>query len=211
LITEKTAPERPPTGRAVTQRKLRVDETHRLDLAQLRRDGFLAAPPGSIWGWRVRLGLRESVAYGFLVPEGDSVGGMALFDFTDGPGSELRSGYLVLLETKRPNFGGRRLWFRCPIVIDRTPCNRRCRILYRPSGQLYFGCRECWGLSYESRQRHRHQHYENYEKPWRALEALHDAFATGRPSKRLWRALQRWDRLAPRLEAALAADEEGAG
>ena len=42
------------------------------------------------------------------------------------------------------------LWFTCPFIINRTPCNRRTRVLYLPPGGLYFGCRECYDLTYAS-------------------------------------------------------------
>lgn len=39
------------------------------------------------------------------------------------------------------NFGGRREWFQC------LSCGRRCRIIY---GGIWFRCRKCQGLRYES-------------------------------------------------------------
>jgi hypothetical protein len=42
-------------------------------------------------------------------------------------------------------------WFICPLLKPNgTPCNRRCRILYLPPGAKYFGCRECYNLTYDS-------------------------------------------------------------
>lgn len=42
-----------------------------------------------------------------------------------------------------PNFGGVRLWFRCR-------CGRRAVRLYRPEFELYFRCRSCHRLVYQS-------------------------------------------------------------
>lgn len=45
-------------------------------------------------------------------------------------------------------FGGRRWWWRCP------RCARRCLNLHRPPRDGYrFGCRHCYGLTYQSQSR----------------------------------------------------------
>lgn len=55
--------------------------------------------------------------------------------------------YEVGLTTTRCNYGedGKRYWFLCPM------CNRRVGTVYKPPGELYFGCRTCYNLSYASR------------------------------------------------------------
>ena len=60
--------------------------------------------------------------------------------------------YGIDLETTSCNFGGERWWFRCPLVKNGIPCERRCFKLYQPPGQDYFGCRECYDLTYHSAQ-----------------------------------------------------------
>lgn len=60
--------------------------------------------------------------------------------------------YGIDLETTPCNFGGERWWFRCPLVKSGTPCERRCFKLYCPPGGDYFGCRECYDLTYRSAQ-----------------------------------------------------------
>jgi hypothetical protein len=49
---------------------------------------------------------------------------------------------MVRLVTTRPNYGGRRLWFVCPLV------GRRAAKLYLPPGGRLFGSREAYGLTY---------------------------------------------------------------
>ena len=44
--------------------------------------------------------------------------------------------------TTRPNYGGRRWWFLCPLV------RRRAAKLYLPPGGRLFGSREAYGLTY---------------------------------------------------------------
>jgi len=54
--------------------------------------------------------------------------------------------------TKTPcNFGGVRYWFICPLSVNGVYCGRRTGTLYLASGGNYFGCRQCYDLSYESR------------------------------------------------------------
>ena len=58
----------------------------------------------------------------------------------------------IRLEMTRPNFGGLRWWFRCPLFLDGEPCNRRASKLYLPPEGRYFGCRRCHQLTYRSSQ-----------------------------------------------------------
>ena len=50
-----------------------------------------------------------------------------------------------LVSTTQPK-GGRRYWFKCPL----RGCGRMVEKLYLPNGALYFGCRKCYNLTYES-------------------------------------------------------------
>lgn len=54
----------------------------------------------------------------------------------------------ILLTKTMPNFGGVRYWFLCP------GCNRRVGILYKPVGEIFFKCRHCHNLTYQSAQAH---------------------------------------------------------
>jgi len=47
------------------------------------------------------------------------------------------------------NYGGKRWWFICPLVISGVACNRRVGVLYLAGGK-YFGCRHCYNLTYQS-------------------------------------------------------------
>ena len=49
---------------------------------------------------------------------------------------------MVRLVSTRPNYGGRRWWFLCPLV------RRRVAKLYLPPGGRLFGSREAYGLTY---------------------------------------------------------------
>jgi hypothetical protein len=72
--------------------------------------------------------------------------------------------YRVWLTTTRPNFGGFRWWFVCPILrADRGP-PRRVAKLYLPPGQVYFGSRQVYGLTYTSCQ-------ESHDRLFRRIAA----------------------------------------
>ncbi len=63
---------------------------------------------------------------------------------------------LIPLGTTRPNYGGLRWWFRCPLKAPSgRRCGRRVGKLYLPPGEAYFACRECHELTYQCRQEHR--------------------------------------------------------
>lgn len=56
----------------------------------------------------------------------------------------------VRLQTTPTQFGGRRWWFTCPLVVNGVPCERRVGKLYLPPGAKCFGCRTCHNLTYRS-------------------------------------------------------------
>ena len=59
----------------------------------------------------------------------------------------------IELTTTDCNYGRFRYWFVCPVVKDGVYCGNRCAKLYLPPGGQYFGCRECYDLTYESCQK----------------------------------------------------------
>ena len=64
---------------------------------------------------------------------------------TRATGAKVDNDYRVRLETTRPNFGGLRWWFLCPIT------GRRVGVLYLPGrGGTMFASRQAWGLAYRS-------------------------------------------------------------
>jgi hypothetical protein len=58
--------------------------------------------------------------------------------------------YRIRLATTRPQFGGMRWWFICPLIVNGAPCSRRVGKLYFPPGARYYGCRHCYRLAYTS-------------------------------------------------------------
>ena len=64
-------------------------------------------------------------------------------------------------------YGGVRHWFLCPAVVDGVLCEDRASKLYLPPGGKLFGCRQCYGLTYESCQQS-----HKYDRVFDHLEGL---------------------------------------
>jgi hypothetical protein len=188
LISE-TEPPRPPSGRAVTHRKRRVEETHQLD-AKIYLPLIRAARDRRNWGMRVTHS-AVSAGFGFFAMNNELHGdplGVAIAKLTGASfEDDLRDhGQLVTFTPTEPNLGGLRWWFVCPYPgPGKSPCGRRVRILYRPWSAHLFGCRECHGLTYRSRQKHRHSFYEAFERPWNRCEQLVADLRSRSPRRRL--------------------------
>jgi hypothetical protein len=96
-------------------------------------------------GWMTRCGLDGRDVL-FEVTEGEQP---MLKVTLSTVGVRLGDGYsqTIAFASMKPNLGGTRWWFRCPL------CNRRTAFLYLPPEATGFGCRLCYGLTYESCQR----------------------------------------------------------
>jgi len=82
--------------------------------------------------------------------------------------------YPVMLEWTPCNYGGMRIWFRCPI----WSCGRRVAVLY---GNGMFACRQCHQLAYESQ---REQPYNRaFSRAQAIVETLGGTWADGFPDK----------------------------
>ncbi len=50
--------------------------------------------------------------------------------------------------------GGLRLYLICDLMVNGRHCGKRAETLYLPYGAKYFGCRQCYNLSYRSQHEH---------------------------------------------------------
>ena len=92
-----------------------------------------------------------------LAAEGGGTSGRLRLAYDRTSGGERESvSYELAVEVRPCNFGGWRLYFRCPLVKRGQPCVQRGEKLYLPSGARYFGCRMCYGLTYRSAQEAHH-------------------------------------------------------
>jgi len=125
-------------------KRLTVEQCFRLNAVDLGRHSVFASPFGRHWFVRYSDGTSRME---FEVVETPGLAmGLRFY------GQPVRC--LIEVTTTRPRFGGRRFWFRCPIVRDGVRCRRRTGCLYLPPGQSVFGCRLCYGLTYRSSQTH---------------------------------------------------------
>ena len=170
LITEKNKPGSDQTFRKRPRRKLRVEECHRLDLTGLRRWGVLnPTKTGWVWSFETALGFAQWPSKVFLSPVVLASGERWLV-LADKPEAGSPEPNPVRLTATPCHLGGQRWWFVCPLIIDGVACERRCRVLYRPSGARYFGCRACCRLTYRVRQWHRDKWWEGFFWPAELLE-----------------------------------------
>jgi hypothetical protein len=90
----------------------------------------------------------------------------------------------IRLETTPLHFGGFRWWGRCPLEVSGAPCGRRVGKLHLPPGGRYFGCRKCYGLTYQSAQR-RDKRIDALRRDPAALARLAENLETVPIAKRL--------------------------
>lgn len=163
-----------------------VEDARSIDILMLQRDGILNMWPGYRFTstWRRNEEVVASVSMS-LEGFGDGIDAVRLsYSITDWNGEKKAYNYAVRLGTTPCNFGGKRWWFICPLVVSGRPCNRRCRIIYLSCGSAYFGCRECHCLTYDSRKMHRNSFYEGFSRPLKQIEELEEKAATCRdPAK----------------------------
>jgi hypothetical protein len=123
-----------------------------LDLRLWLRDGVLRADVHhtDVWRWWHDAQYKEQDgAVGYEVNTRDpGRAWVRLFYTLTDTGEHVD--YRVALQTTGLHFGGRRFWFTCPLVVNGTPCGRRVGQLYLPPGSRYFGCRQCYRLTYLS-------------------------------------------------------------
>ena len=131
-------------------KKITVEDSHVLTARAFKP--FMNTAPGSVGTMTWTRG-EEKVASITFIPEGNGDGRVFRFSYTCGSGENAQAvDYTVRMVKAAPHFGGVRWYFLCPLVVNREPCLRRVSKLYLPPGGIYFGCRECYGLTYTSSQ-----------------------------------------------------------
>lgn len=127
--------------------KATADESCRLKISELRKDGMLSSGYSS--GTRIWSSNRtdKKTIIDLSVDMTDEPYVRLIYSVTDREGKRTDYDYQVSLVTTPCNFGGVRYWFGCP------SCGRRVGVLYLAPGDVYFRCRNCNNLSYNSRNR----------------------------------------------------------
>ena len=131
-----------------------VDGTRNLDVLYFQQRGLFSWTPRFTYtmSWRLGEEIVSSISYALVGPCG-SLTALRLKYSAIHWEEKSPCEYQVGLTSTSCNYGGFRYWFLCPLWKSGLPCNRRCRFLYLPSGNNYFGCRKCYELAYESSRR----------------------------------------------------------
>jgi len=163
------------TGRAVDWKKNIVENTRKLDVVSLQREKVFSQGPetkGTIC-WQNENETTYSIRF-TLVYSKDVPNSLCLDYAISGQGDGIKEllFYHIRVTWTPCRYGGKRWWFICPVCEIRGKIIRRCRILYLPKDADFFGCRECYNLSYESRQKHRSRLYEEYVKQCKILDSI---------------------------------------
>jgi hypothetical protein len=200
-------------GRGVWNKKNRVDEVRSIDILSLQREKVFSRGPGMTWtsSWSTNGEVIASISYRVEAGEDGPSGLRFMYTITDNDtGVKKDYNYLIPIVSTSCNYGGKRWWYICPLIVNGRSCHRRCRVVYMPPGSEYFGCRDCHQLTYESRQRHREKFYEGFEKPYKAVEAAREELDRSRSWKKLeklWRRLSCAHATIKSFEAVLTSQE----
>lgn len=144
-------------GSGRTGGKRTTADTRVLDVRRLKREGMLEPESSRAWAWSSNGVTQFTVD---VTAEADAVV-LAYGRRQGGDWSTVVS--RVWLEHTPCNFGGSRLWWRCPA----RGCGRRVAVLYRPAGGV-FACRHCHELAYKS------QRETPSDRGFRAADKLRD-------------------------------------
>jgi hypothetical protein len=132
-------------------KKTSVEQCYAVDVNRLAREGKLrVGAEGFIW-WTDQFGHHPFFVEFSAVHDEHCRPVFVLSYRWDDPWDRNGSKDIrlpILLQTSRPNYGGLRWWFTCPLGGVGSPCNRRVGKVYLPPGARYFGCRHCHGLVY---------------------------------------------------------------
>ena len=136
-----------------SSKKTTVEECLCLNASAWMRAGILRAGVGRVgsWVWTYQSGKQFPIYY--AVETSDKAEPLVRLSYSwtwNGSGPTESASYTVHLTTTRPQFGGLRWWFLCPLTVNGRPCNRRVGKLYLPTPARYFGCRHCHDLTYTS-------------------------------------------------------------
>lgn len=141
------------SGPAGWNSKLTVEDCTTLKIEKLFRDKLVGLWRGSgSLVWRNTATGEESGSVGYRLNT-DYENWITLtleYTVTEREGEKTKIKEPIQLTHTRPNYGGKRWWFHCPLTKHGRLCNRRVGHLYLPSGGFYFGCRHCYDLTYTS-------------------------------------------------------------
>ncbi|MHC4563833.1 MAG: hypothetical protein ACYS8X_13825 [Planctomycetota bacterium] len=128
-------------GRWYWDRKSTVEESRSVSIAFLSKHDYFCGLRSGVISWKNCLG-EETGSIGVTVCTMDGEN-YARFQYTN---TRRSTG-----EKTECDYSGVRWWFICPLTTNGVHCGRRVAKLYCPPGAVYYGCRHCYNLSYDSR------------------------------------------------------------
>ena len=133
----------------VAKRKTTVELCMSISAKGLKDNGFFAENKSGLITWTNEFG--------------EKTGAVKIQSYINGNGNKtclelITEGFVTSRQkielTRTPcHYGRWRWWFVCPVVKDGIYCGNRVGKLYIPPAGKYFGCRECYDLTYESCQK----------------------------------------------------------
>lgn len=131
-------------------KKTTVEDATQLSIFKLKEFGLLSGHRADTLTWtRTMSGHKSSIG---IVVDTKELYAKVNYTNTNGrTGKKTDLDYKIRLTTTPCHFGGIRYWFICPLSVKGVYCGRRTGTLYLASEGIYFGCRHCYNLSYESR------------------------------------------------------------
>ncbi len=144
-------------GRWYFDKKDTVEDCRTVSIAFLKKHDYFCGYRSGLISWTNWQG-EQTASIGVIVctTEGDSYTRFQYTNTRRSTGEKTECDYKVQLVTTPCHLGGVRWWFICPLSKNGVPCRRRVGKLYCPPGSMYYGCRHCHALSYESRNDSRH-------------------------------------------------------
>ncbi len=136
-------------GRLSWSGRSTVEDSKVLDIFWLKKNDYLCGFRSGTITWSRGENVMGSIGIQVEVKSEQDPDGWARLYYTNtsnATGETAQLDYKVMLVTTRCNYGRYRWWFRCPIL----GCGRRVGKLYLAPGTKYFGCRQCYRLTYES-------------------------------------------------------------
>lgn len=149
----------------VMTRKVNTGLCRTLSVRRLKQCGVFDADGQDQFSIRWINALGEDAGGVLVIPQYDGNGNIRSLRVEFGPGAVADAagqdggGFVTVTSqtiwiVSTPCFyGGLRYWFLCPAVTDGVLCENRVGVLYLPPGGTVFGCRHCYGLTYESCQK----------------------------------------------------------
>lgn len=169
----------------MAERKMTVEDALKLNITALRAKGFLDQPDGTRGTLTWSYGLGGKLEQDCQVVGSPAQRSLRLsYVAPDAEGRAQKLEYLISLAFTRTHFGRDRAWLLCPVQKDGKACNRRRQTLFIVPDLFTWGCRECYSLTYRSRQLHRNHFYESFEKPFDQLIHLERQLAKVRSTEK---------------------------